>query len=155
MSPPAQTAEGMAKRKIQRIPIVFAEVGDPLRAGLIQSFARPGGNITGVTDLALDLGPKRLEIFKEIIPGLKRVLFAYATSDGYSVEEAKIYRDTAHHLGIELVEKPLGTEEEAQAIIARLQKGDVAGILKPRFVALNIPAFIFGSNRSAGHSGHG
>lgn len=126
----------------KRIPIVFAGVGDPLGVGLIQSFARPGGNITGVTDLALELGPKRLEIFKEIVPGLKRVLFPYAASDGYSVKEAKIYRDTAHRLGIELVEKPIGTEEEAQAIIARLQKGDVDGILKPRFLALNIPALI-------------
>jgi putative tryptophan/tyrosine transport system substrate-binding protein len=131
-----------AQMATKRIPIVFAGVGDPLGAELIQSFARPGGNITGVSDLALELAPKRLEIFKEIIPGLKRVLFPYAASDGYSVEEAKSYRDTAQRLGIELVEKPIGTEEEARAIIARLQKGDVDGILKPRFLALNIPAFI-------------
>ena len=131
-----------AQMATKRIPIVFAGAGDPLGSGFIQSFARPGGNITGATDLALDLGPKRLEIFKEIIPGLKRVLFPYAATDGYSVEEAKIYCDTAHRLGIELVEKPIGTEEEAQAIIARLQKSDVDGILKPRFLALNTPAFI-------------
>jgi putative tryptophan/tyrosine transport system substrate-binding protein len=70
------------------------------------------------------------------------VLFPYATSDGYSVKEAKIYRDTAQRLGIDPVEKPIGAEEEAHAIIARLQKGDVDGILKPRFLALNIPAVI-------------
>jgi putative ABC transport system substrate-binding protein len=131
-----------AQMATKRVPIVFAGVGDPLGAGLIQSFARPGGNITGVTDLALDLAPKRLEIFKEIIPGLKRVLFPYAAGDGYSVEEAKIYRDTAQRLGIELVEKPIGTEDEAQAIIAKLQKGDVDGVLKPRFLALNIPGLV-------------
>jgi putative ABC transport system substrate-binding protein len=131
-----------AQMATKRIPIVFAGVGDPLGSGLIQSFARPSGNITGVTDLALDLGPKRLEIFKEIIPGLKRVLFPYAATDGYSVKEAKIYRDTAHRLGIELVEKPVWTEEEAKATIAQFQKGEVDGILKPRFLTLNIPGFI-------------
>ena len=48
----------------------------PIGLGLIQSFARPGGNITGVTDLDLELDSKRLEIFKEMIPGLTRVLFS-------------------------------------------------------------------------------
>ena len=51
-----------------RIPIVFAGVGDPLGSGLVQSFARPGGNITGVTNLSLDLSPKRLELFRQTIP---------------------------------------------------------------------------------------
>jgi len=55
-------------------PIVFAEVvGDPVKLGLVRSFARPGGNITGVSTLAIELNPKRLEIFKELVPGLKRV----------------------------------------------------------------------------------
>ncbi len=52
----------------------------PWELGLIQSFARPGGNITGVTNLSLDLSPKRLEFFREIIPGLKRVLYPYDPS---------------------------------------------------------------------------
>ncbi len=63
-----------AQMATSQIPIVFANVGDPLGSGLIQSFARPGGNITGVADLRHELGPKRLEIFKELIPGLQRVL---------------------------------------------------------------------------------
>src|SRR5499426_4014459 len=62
-----------AQMATTRIPIVFSEVDDPVGLGLIQSFARPGGNITGVTDLQFELIPKRLELFHEIIPGLKRV----------------------------------------------------------------------------------
>jgi putative ABC transport system substrate-binding protein len=46
-----------------RIPIVFSVVSDPVKLGLIQSFVRPGGNITGVADVRLELGPKRLEVF--------------------------------------------------------------------------------------------
>jgi putative ABC transport system substrate-binding protein len=56
-------------------PIVFYGAGDPIGLGLIKSLARPGSNITGVTDLDLDLDSKRLEIFNEMIPGLQRVLF--------------------------------------------------------------------------------
>ncbi len=68
-----------------RIPSVFVGVNDPVGIGLIKSFARPGGNITGVTDLELALAPKRLELFHEVVPGLKRVLFPYDPADTYSV----------------------------------------------------------------------
>jgi putative tryptophan/tyrosine transport system substrate-binding protein len=54
-----------AQMATNRIPIVFYGAGDPIGLGLIKSFARPGGNITGVTDLDLELDSKRLEIFKE------------------------------------------------------------------------------------------
>jgi len=78
---PAKAAQ-MATR---RIPIVFYGAGDPIGLGLIKSFAHPGGNITGVTDLDLELDGKRLEIFKEMIPGLTRVLFPYDNADAFSV----------------------------------------------------------------------
>ncbi len=125
-----------------RIPIVFAAVGDPVGMGLIQSFARAGANITGVTTLALELAPKRLEFFREIVPGLTRVLFPYDANDAYAVEEARVYREAAHRLGIELVEKPLQTQEEAQATLTQARKGEVDGILKPRHGSLNIPGFM-------------
>src|SRR3989454_5380252 len=81
-----------------RIPIVFSEVSDPVGLGLIQSFARPGGNITGVADLQLELGPKRLEVFHELVPNLKRVLYPYDAADAYSVAGARMYREAAHRL---------------------------------------------------------
>jgi len=70
----------VAQAATTRIPIVFsggAGSGDPVEMGLVQSFVRPGGNITGVTDLDLELGPKRLEVFREIIPSLRRLLYIY------------------------------------------------------------------------------
>jgi putative ABC transport system substrate-binding protein len=126
-----------------KIPIVFAGVsGDPVEAGLIKSFARPGGNITGVTDLDLELGPKRLEIFREMLPGLKRLLFPYDPSFPYWVAAAKTYRDGARRLGIALIEKVLHTQEEAQAALVKVRKGDVDGILAPSGTGSNIPGFI-------------
>ena len=131
-----------AQMATTRIPIVFSVVSDPVGLGLIQSFARPGGNITGVTDLRLELGPKRLELFHEIVPGLKRVLYLYDAADADSVAGAKMYREAAHRLGIVLVEKAVRTEEEAQATLAQISKDEVDGILQPPSTSLNIPGFI-------------
>jgi putative tryptophan/tyrosine transport system substrate-binding protein len=125
-----------------RIPIVFAGVGDPIGLGLIQSFARPGGNITGVTNLNLDLSPKRLEVFRQIIPGLKLVLFPYDPTDAYAVAQARVHRNAARRLGIELVEQTVYSEEEARATLAQVRKGDVDGILAPDGNSFNIPGFI-------------
>jgi putative ABC transport system substrate-binding protein len=125
-----------------RIPVVFAGASDPVGLDLIQSFARPGGNITGVTDLQFELSPKRLEVFREIVPGLKRVLFPYDAADAHAVAEARAYRDAAHRLGIVLVEQAVRTAEEAQATLAQISKGKVDGILMPLSLSLNISGFI-------------
>jgi putative ABC transport system substrate-binding protein len=128
-----------AQMATNRLPIVFYGAGDPVGLGLIQSFARPGGNITGVTDLDLELDTKRLEILKEMIPGLKRVLYSYDPSEAFSVAQAKAYRDTARLLNIVLIEKPVRTQEEAQATFASIRKSDVHGIVVPRSLSLDIP----------------
>jgi putative ABC transport system substrate-binding protein len=132
-----------AQRATSQIPIVFTDAGDPLGSGLIQSFARPGGNITGVANLRLELGPKRLQVFKELIPGLQRVLLPYDAADASAVAMVQVYRDAAHRLGIELVEQVVHTEEEAQATLAAVRKGEVDGIiLSYDSTALNLGGFI-------------
>jgi putative ABC transport system substrate-binding protein len=124
------------------VPIIFASVADPIGTGLIHSFASPGGNITGVADLSLELSPKRLEIFREVIPDLERVLYLYHATDAYSRAAIKLYRDAARALGMVLVEQPVWSEEEAQAKLAQSHKGDVDGILAPLSLALNLPGEI-------------
>jgi putative ABC transport system substrate-binding protein len=131
-----------AQRATSHIPIVFAGMVDPLKFGLVQSFARPGGNVTGVADLPLELGPKRLEVFRQLIPSLKRVLFPYDVTDASTLVEVQVYRDAARRLGIVLVEKAITTKEEAQATLAKLRPGEVDGILAPRCCSWNIPGFI-------------
>ena len=130
-----------AQAATNKIPIVFTGAGDPLGLGLIQSFARPGGNITGVTDLDLELDTKRLEILKEMIPGLKRVLYSYDPSETFAVAQAKNYRDTARQLNIILIEKPVHTQKEAQATFANIRRSEVHGIVVPRSLSFNIPGF--------------
>lgn len=69
-----------AKKTTKTIPIVFASVSDPVAAGLVTSLARPGGNVTGLTQFAPELSLKRLELLKEVIPRLSRVAVLW-TSD--------------------------------------------------------------------------
>ena len=128
-----------AQMATSRIPIVFYGTGDPIGLGLIKSFAHPGGNITGVTELDLELDSKRLEIFKEMIPGLTRVLFPYDPSDAFSVAQAKIYREGARRLKIVLIEKTEVTQKEAQANFDTIRKNEVHGIVVPRSLSFNIP----------------
>ncbi len=131
-----------AQSATTRIPIVFVNVGDPVGLGLVESFARPGSNITGVTALRHGLSPKRLELFREIVPGLKRVLYLYNVNDAVAVTEVKKSRDAARRLGIALVEQAVRTEQEAQAILTEIRTGKVDGIFSPSSVSLNIPGFI-------------
>jgi putative ABC transport system substrate-binding protein len=72
------------------IPIVMTGAGsDPVKAGLIESLARPGGNVTGLTNLAIDLGGKRLELLKEVVPKLARVAVLYDVTNPANVIEVK------------------------------------------------------------------
>ncbi|MGH7828252.1 MAG: ABC transporter substrate-binding protein, partial [Candidatus Binatia bacterium] len=128
-----------AQMATNRIPIVFYGAGDPIGLGLIKSFPRPGGNITGVTDLDLELDSKRLEIFKEMIPGLTRVVFPYDKAEAFSVAQAKIYRESARSLRIMLIEKSVGSESEAQATFDGIRRSEVHGIVVPRSLSFNIP----------------
>jgi putative ABC transport system substrate-binding protein len=142
----AKAAQGAT----QSIPIVFTDVDDPVAFGLVQSYARPGRNLTGVTDLGIQLGPKRLELFREMIPGLQRVLFPYDVTDSASVKQFQINREAAHRLGIELVELAMRTQAEAQEMLTRSPDDTIQAILAPRNVFLNIPGFVLQATSEQG-----
>jgi putative ABC transport system substrate-binding protein len=139
---PGDNAAKAAQIATTRIPIVFMGGSDPVEAGLVKSFARPGGNITGIADLELELVPKRMEIFRELIPGLKRVLFVYDATSAVAVSRLEVHRDAARRLGLTLVERPVRTEDEARSVISGVRKSEVGGIFSPRSVSLNIPGLI-------------
>jgi len=79
-----------AKNATKTIPIVMIGAGsDPVEVGLVESLARPGGNVTGVTSLSRELGGKRLELLKEAVPKVARVAVLYDPSNPPSVREVK------------------------------------------------------------------
>jgi len=131
-----------AQMATDRIPIVFIGGGDPVELGLVKSLARPGGNLTGIASLDVELAPKRLEIFRELVPGLKRVLLVYDATHKHAAEQLEPYCAAARSLGLTLVERPVRSQEEAGAVISGLRRGDVDGIFAPRVLSLNIPGFI-------------
>ena len=139
-----------AQKATTQIPIVFAGVEDPIGAKLVQTFARPGANLTGVATLDTELSPKRLQTFQEIVPGLKRVLFLYAATDVHSEAAARVYRDAARRLGIVLVEQAVRTEEEVQTELAQVRQRKVDGILAPRCCTLNLPGTVLQATTQQG-----
>src|SRR5262249_41243577 len=79
------TSTRYAKEATSTIPIVMAQDPDPVGMGFVASLARPGGNITGLSNLRTDLGGKRLEILKDTVPGLARVaIIGTSTTPGYA-----------------------------------------------------------------------
>jgi putative tryptophan/tyrosine transport system substrate-binding protein len=80
-----------AKQATATIPIVMTTAGDPLGSGLVASLARPGGNVTGLSLMVPDLGAKRLELLKELLPRLSRVAVLWNAANPYS---ALVYKET-------------------------------------------------------------
>jgi ABC-type uncharacterized transport system substrate-binding protein len=92
-----------AKKATSVIPIVFAAVGDPVGTGLVTSLARPGGNVTGLSLQATDLAGKRLELLREVLPGLRRLAIMANAGVPPAVLEMAEVQTTARALGLEVV----------------------------------------------------
>jgi putative tryptophan/tyrosine transport system substrate-binding protein len=91
-----------AKRATSTIPIVLTSAGDPLGSGLVATLARPGGNVTGMSLMGPDLGGKRLELLKELLPGLARVAVLWNAATPNSAVVLKEVQDAGRRLGIDV-----------------------------------------------------
>jgi putative ABC transport system substrate-binding protein len=85
------------------IPIVFASVGDPVGAGVVESLARPGGNATGLSLQATDAAGKRLELLRDVVPGLRRVAIMANSANSSAALEMREAETTARALGLETI----------------------------------------------------
>jgi putative ABC transport system substrate-binding protein len=101
-----------AKQATSVIPIVFAAAGDPVCSGLVASLARPGGNITGLSVQAADLAGKRLEILREVVPGLRRLAVMGHTGIPIEVSQRGEAQAAAHTLGLEVVSAEIRRAED-------------------------------------------
>jgi putative ABC transport system substrate-binding protein len=126
------TATEGAKRATTTVPIVMLTAVDPVATGLVASLAQPGGNITGVVDLTFDLGPKRLELLKEIVPRVSRIasLQSVGFVAGRLEEFLKTEEAAARSLGVTLTFFRVAAAEGLDGALAAIARG--------RFDALNI-----------------
>jgi putative ABC transport system substrate-binding protein len=96
-------ASHAARQATTKISIVMIAIGDPVRAGLAASLARPGGNVTGNTILGTEMSAKRLQLLKEIIPGVSRVAFLWNPSNASHLAYLEEWRAVAPVLGLKLL----------------------------------------------------
>jgi putative ABC transport system substrate-binding protein len=129
-----------AKQVTNSIPIVMAPVGNPVEAGFVTSLSRPGGNMTGVSVVSLDLAAKRLALAKELLPNATRiaVLVTPHTSAPTGVIEAS--RAAAHELGVSVQFISVSTPKDIDKAFEEMKQGRADA-----FVA--IPSPIFNSER--------
>jgi putative ABC transport system substrate-binding protein len=118
-----------ARRATAEIPIVFCAGTDPVVVGLVDSFAKPGGRLTGVYTPVTDLTAKRLEILKEMVPKLRRVVTFYDPRHVVAIESSKLAREAARQMGLQLVEQHFVSVEELQAAVRALKAGEVHAYL--------------------------
>jgi putative ABC transport system substrate-binding protein len=92
-----------AKQATSTIPIVMTSAGDPVKSGLVSSLARPGGNVTGLSLMNAELGGKRLQLLKEILPGLSRVAVLWNTTNPYASLVVREMEAASTALGVQLL----------------------------------------------------
>ena len=127
-----------AKNATRVIPIVMAAAGEPVASGIVESLARPGGNVTGLSQMTIELGGKRLELLKEIVPKLYRVAVLWEPATAISTLAWKEIQLPARQLGIELYSLEILTAndlDKAFEAAIRVRAGALAIMPSPVFTA--------------------
>jgi putative ABC transport system substrate-binding protein len=111
---PASNETRAAKNATKTIPIIFVTTNDPVAAGLVESLARPGGNVTGFTNIAAVLGGKRLELLKETMPKVWRVAVLWNSQNPGSAEEWKGIQLPARELALQLYSMEVSSADKLE-----------------------------------------
>ena len=126
------------KQATSDIPVVFVLAGDPVGTGLVATLARPGGNVTGVTNQATDLAGKRLELLREVLPGLRRLAIMANPDYSYGVLEVAEAQAAVSRLGIEVANFTIRRAEDiAPAFEALTGRADALYVIGDALVASN------------------
>jgi putative ABC transport system substrate-binding protein len=113
-------ASRAAQQATTAIPIVVIGIGDPVRAGLVASLAQPGGNITGNTILSSDITPKRLQLFKEVLPSLSRLAFLWNPDNASHATILDELKAAAPGAGISLIPVAVRSGGDLDAALASI-----------------------------------
>ena len=133
----AGSAVTAIKEVTSTIPIVFAVAGDPVAGGLVQSLARPGGNVTGLSNQAADLGGKRVELLREALPGVRRLAILANVGFAESVLEMREVEAAARKVGMEVSKIEIRQSEDIAPFEAMKVQADALYVVFDGLVAAN------------------
>ena len=128
----------IAKAATATIPIVFANGSDPVEVGLVKSMNLPGGNATGVTFLASELGPKRLELLRELVPNVAKIAFLVNPTNPVTAGDITDMERAALSLGQRIVVVTAATDNELDAAFVTIDRERASALL------VNVDAFFNG-----------
>lgn len=118
-----------AQAATSEIPVVFVHVTDPVAEGFVKALNRPGANLTGISDYYGELHAKRLQLFTELVPGLRRLLVLTDRSDPATARLLVDIQREAHRLRLQLLERNATTEADLKHVFASLKKSEVDGVV--------------------------
>ena len=115
-------AANAAKAATATIPIVFTTIADPVQMGLVASLNRPGGNVTGVTLLSVEVGPKLLELLHDVLPKATIMALLVNPNNPNAESQSKSTQAAARTLGLQLHVLNASTERDFDAVFAKLRE---------------------------------
>jgi ABC-type uncharacterized transport system substrate-binding protein len=118
-----------AKNATTTLPVVFILVSDPIGSGLVKSLARPEGNVTGISNYAADLIGKRLDLFKEIVPGLSRVALLVNSNAQISSVYIDVFKAAAAKLGLFDATYPWRSPDDLVSTFDAMKQADIQGLI--------------------------
>jgi putative tryptophan/tyrosine transport system substrate-binding protein len=127
--PSTTPAAQIAKNATRTIPIVMIALGDPVGTGLVDSLAHPGGNVTGMSQMVPELAAKRLELLKDAVPGISRVLVLTYLVDPIAPLQVKTMKEAAQSLGVTLLVHDIQTADDIPAAFDAAIKEGADGLI--------------------------
>jgi ABC-type uncharacterized transport system substrate-binding protein len=118
-----------AKTATSSIPVVFTTIGDPVRIGLVSSLSRPDGNVTGVTSLNVQVGPKRLELMHELLPAVKDMALLVNPDNPTTASQLQEMQAAANTLGLTLHVLQASSEGEFGGVFSSLRQLHIGGLV--------------------------
>ena len=112
-----------AQQATSTIPIVMVMIGDPVRAGFVASLARPGGNMTGYSEISPDLIGKRLAVLKECVPAVARVAFLWNPDNASNRAIREALMGAIPTLGLQLISVPIRNADEFDGALSAMMRG--------------------------------
>jgi putative tryptophan/tyrosine transport system substrate-binding protein len=140
----------VVKRATKNVPIVFYAGTDPVASGLVENFRKPDGRLTGTHSQFADLGAKRLELLKEMVPNLRRIATFYSPDNPVYQHNAKLARDAARRLKVELVEWRIASVEELRSGLRALRPEEADALLVIDAVMVSQSELIIETARAKG-----